>query len=152
MSQTLGIHDLSSIVCTIGGVRIKGTTDDGIEVAPVTAETIANGISADGAHPYVEVTNDNRYLATFQVYQTSAAYARLAELLAEQEADIANKVTDPFARRFYFNNPRTGDKGISDRAVFVNRPSLMGKKANQPIQFQVFLPNPTITRGASILG
>jgi len=152
MSQTLGIHDLSSIVCTIGGVRIKGTTDDGIEVAPVTAETIANGISADGAHPYVEITNDNRYLATFQVYQTSAAYARLAELLAEQESDTSSGVTDPFARRFFFHNPRTGDKGVSDRAIFVNRPSLMGKKANQPIQFQVFLPNPTITRGATILG
>jgi hypothetical protein len=152
MSQSLGIHDLASIVCTLGGVRIKGTTDDGIEIGPVTAETIANGISADGAHPFVEITNDNRFVMTFSVYQTSAAYARLAQLQAEQAADVFNNVTDPFARRAYFNNPRTGDKCVSNRLVFTNRPPLMGKKANQPVQFLVFLPNPTITRGASILG
>ena len=152
MSQTLGIHDLSSIVCTIGGVSIRGTADDGIEVAPVTAETIANGISADGAHPFVEVTNDNRFMMRFQVYQTSAAYARLAQLKAEQDADLANGVTDPFARRAYFSNPRTGDKCVSNRAVFTNQPGIMGKKANQPIEFLIFLPNPTITRGTAILG
>lgn len=152
MSQSLGIHDLASIVCTVGGVPIKGTADDGIEIAPVTSEVIANGISADGAHPFVEVTNDARFVATFQVYQTSAAYARLAELLDEQDTDLRNGVPDPFARRFYYSNPRTGDKAVSNRAVFVNRPSLMGKKTNQPIQFQVFLPAPDITRGASILG
>lgn len=150
-TQSLGIHNIGAIICTVGGVRIQGTGDEGIAIEPATPEDIAHGISADGTHPYVEVTNDQRFVATFSVYQTSAAYARLAELRDEQNTAVKAASATAFDRRFYFRNPSTGDKVTSDRAVIVSRPGIMAKKANSLMEFKVLLPNPVIERGSLII-
>lgn len=140
-------YNLAAVSVILGSVPVtEWGESDAISIVPESDRTSAK-VSADGSVT-MSVLNDNRHTATITVMETSYAYTLLSQLAEAQAAAQAIGQLGAFA--FLLIDPATGDKVAEPRAVFRRLPDMTkAKEAGQRV-FQLHLPSPTITRGASI--
>jgi hypothetical protein len=141
----LKTYDLSKVILNVNGFPVTVFDED-------AAISLENGsqigevkVGADGA-PVFSRNNDKGLICTISLLETVVAYRNLAFVMSQQQLQPF-LLPCPFIMRDLIN----GDQVSSIYAVFTERPLPSKSKAAGAREFKLYLPNPTVLYGSTIL-
>uniref|UniRef100_A0A6M3M9I2 Uncharacterized protein n=1 Tax=viral metagenome TaxID=1070528 RepID=A0A6M3M9I2_9ZZZZ len=134
-------HNLDAVIASLGGILLSGYGDsDALTIEP-NSDSADVSVGADG-ETVVNVINDDNYLLTIHLMETSAAVVQLDVLYKAQRT--AMRIGPLLPQPFRMSDPISGESVSTDRTVFLRPPDRSKGSKSGMREYKLLLSAPTI--------
>lgn len=141
-------HSLAACILIIGPTRITEFGESDAIRFSRNADSVTPSVSADGKVTY-NASNDQSWMVSITLKQTSFAYRILASLVQAQELSMRTVGVIPPVP-ISFSNPATGDLFTGVGPVFLNMPEMLANKDAGEVTFRLSVATAQAIFGAII--
>lgn len=131
------VWNLDVCQITLGTFRLSGfAPGDAVVISP-NDDLVEIEEAGDGGATSISYKNSKGASATLRIKRGTTAYARVADLLQQQQQQAADGTVEDLPFQAY--NPIDGTRVSTPRAFFTRRPELGFAQANGVAEFPLFL-------------